>query len=164
MSKQDKNKNIMGFTLVELVITIVIVAILSVISVAVHREYVKKAIFTEGKVLVGQIVRAQSLYYMQNNEFFSWDPSQGGLCEELDIDARSNKYFRDFSMEPMGGSRSFGQKNSPQNAQKIAAIPSVIIRSFYYPKDTVAWIVAVCLYADGSTSNFEIYEEGISIK
>lgn len=161
MSRQEY-KNIMGFTLVELVITIVIIAILSLVSVAVHREYVKKAIFTEGKVLVGAIVKAQRLYYMQNNSFFSWDSHWlGGFCEEFDIDARSNKYFRDFSTEPFYVTRASksGQNKSSQRGAPISSQDYVRIRSFYFPNnDNIAWIVSVDLYADGSISDFDIYE------
>ena len=58
-----------GFTLVELVITIAIVIILSVISVPIYRGYVDKAKMSEGYALLGQILSAQKNYYSEYGNF-----------------------------------------------------------------------------------------------
>ena len=87
-----------GFTLVELVITIAIVIILSVISVPIYRGYVDKAKYSEGYALLGTILSAQKAYYSEYGYFFR---SKDSLAEngatnyepELSIDARGNKYF-----------------------------------------------------------------------
>ena len=54
-----------GFTLVELVITIAIVIILSVISVPIYRGYVDKAKWSEAYALLGMIYSAQKNYYSE---------------------------------------------------------------------------------------------------
>jgi prepilin-type N-terminal cleavage/methylation domain-containing protein len=133
---RKKYKNIMGFTLVELIITIVIVVILSMVSVAVYNGYVKKAIFTEGKVLVGSLARAQQLYYSTNGTWF--DFYYTSFCKELDIDARSNKYFKKFSIDicPPGGKR------------------AATVYAFYFRTDGRVWVVYADLFSDGKKSDF----------
>ena len=91
-----------GFTLVELVIVIVIVGILSIVSVPVYRGYVEKAMMTEGKVLLGAIGKAELAYHVQKGYFFNFNG--GSQCQELDIDADANKYFRRFQMRSGVGS------------------------------------------------------------
>lgn len=97
----NKNNDIRGFTLVELVTAMVILAILSIVSVNVYRGYVKNAIYTEGKTLVGAIAQAQKIYYMQNGGFYHCNLSgSDAFAEPLDIDARNNKYFTHFWSYP----------------------------------------------------------------
>ena len=86
-----------GFTLVELVITIAIVIILSVISVPIYRGYVDKAKMAEGYALLGVILSAQKAYYSEHGHFYyspnntDWDWSS--YYPDLGVDARGNKYF-----------------------------------------------------------------------
>ena len=92
-----------AFTLVELVITIAIVIILSVISVPIYRGYVDKAKWTEGYALLGTIISAQKAYYSEYGNFLSFTNAGGDTDYNsvLGIDARGNKYFTVFSV---GGS------------------------------------------------------------
>ncbi len=91
----DKN----GFTLVELVITIAIVIILSVISVPIYRGYVDKSKMAEGYALLGTILSAQKAYFSEYGNFLDDHQSSGGTGTYtnndtvLGIDARGNKYF-----------------------------------------------------------------------
>ena len=59
-----------GFTIVELIITILIVGILALIAVPVYRGYVRKSMSTEGK----------------------------NLLSDIGVDARRNKYFKSYSI------------------------------------------------------------------
>ena len=91
-----------GFTLVELVITIAIVIILSVISVPIYRGYVDKAKWSEAYALFGTIMQAQKAYYSEYGTFL--DVSHGGtgsfsLHPVFGIDARGNKYFSRFNID-----------------------------------------------------------------
>ena len=86
-----------GFTLVELVITIAIVIILSVISVPIYRGYVDKAKFAEGYALWGTMLSAQKAYYSEYGYFSKALNGHMSSCEPiLGIDARGNKYFSYF--------------------------------------------------------------------
>ena len=115
-----KNK---GFTLVELVITIAIVIILSVVSVPIYRGYIEKAKMSEGYTLLGAILSAQKNYYSEYGYFL--DDNQSGFWNHnnsvagldgrifqsfssvLGIDARGNKYFSLFYINSDDGSRQF---------------------------------------------------------
>ena len=96
-----------GFTLVELVITIAIVIILSVISVPIYRGYVDKAKMAEGYALLGVILSAQKTYYSEYGNFLHFNKSapviessiqnsRTAYSPVLGIDARGNKYFTVF--------------------------------------------------------------------
>ena len=94
-----------GFTLVELVITIAIVIILSVVSVPIYRGYINKAKWAEGYALLGVILSAQKTYFSEYGNFLAWDNSSSGNGGNkaltayetvLAIDARGNKYFTCF--------------------------------------------------------------------
>ena len=90
-----------GFTLVELVITIAIVIVLSVVSVPIYRNYVDKAKMSEGYALLGTILSAQKAYYSEHGNFYgpvgwvSYDSFFG-------VDARGNKYFSYFGFGNRG--------------------------------------------------------------
>ena len=104
-------RKLKGFTLVELVITIAIVIILSVVSVPIYRGYVNKAKMAEGYALLGTILSAQKAYYSQYGSFLrdTQASTKGGKYyttneEVLGIDARGNKYFTLFSIGFSGAS------------------------------------------------------------
>ncbi len=90
-------KRAKGFTLVELVIVIVIVGILSIVAVPIYRGYTRKAMGTEAKSLLGSIQTAQKVYYAENS-VFKTVTGPTSFDEELDVDARSNKYFTGFTV------------------------------------------------------------------
>ena len=91
-----------GFTLVELVITIAIVIILSVISVPIYRGYVDKAKYSEGYALLGTILSAQKAYYSEYGNFLRHSNNNGTQWTSynsiLGIDSRGNKYFTEFML------------------------------------------------------------------
>ena len=93
-----------GFTLVELVITIAIVIILSVISVPIYRGYIDKAKFSEAYALLGVILSAQKTYYSEYGYFLKYQQTSGYTNYEpvLSIDARGNKYFTRFLVSRNG--------------------------------------------------------------
>ena len=94
-------KKAKGFTLVELVIVIVIVGILSIVAVPIYRGYTRKAMGTEAKSLLGSIQTAQKVYYAENSTFKTVT-NVTDFDEELDVDARSNKYFTGFKVSVNG--------------------------------------------------------------
>ncbi len=83
-----------GFTLVELVITIVIVGILSLVAVPIYRNYVRRAMGSEASALLGAINNAEKIYFTENAGFYTVGLTS--FDETLDIDARANKYFTSF--------------------------------------------------------------------
>lgn len=94
----NKNK---GFTLTELVITMIIVGILALIAVPVYRTYVREGIATEGKALLGEINAAQQVYYSRNGEYYAGTAGQQ-MGASFGVDARRNKYFTSYDLQRDG--------------------------------------------------------------
>lgn len=86
-----------GFSLSELVVTLVMVAILAIIGLPIYRGYVKKGIATEGKALLGEINAAQQIYYTRHGQYYAGSVGQsfGGA---FGVDARRNKYFTSYDI------------------------------------------------------------------
>lgn len=66
--KAHKRQN-SAFTLVELMITVAIMAILSTIAYASYRSYIVRANRTEAKMALLQIQTAEEKFYLQNNRY-----------------------------------------------------------------------------------------------
>ncbi|MBN2407194.1 MAG: prepilin-type N-terminal cleavage/methylation domain-containing protein [Elusimicrobia bacterium] len=124
-----------GFTLVELVVVMVIIGILAVISVPMYRNYVERAIQSEGRALVGGIASAQKVYYAEHGTFMA---VAAGTSQSttLGVDARSNTYFTTFSVTTGGGGTLFtatavgGVADAPWNVVyrgNIAAAPTITV-------------------------------------
>jgi prepilin-type N-terminal cleavage/methylation domain-containing protein len=101
-----------GFTLIELVVVLVIIGILSVIAVPMYRGYIRRAMASEGRTLVGVVHRSQQSYYAEHSTYVtivatmdasSMDLDGDGNPKDIDIDARMNTYFRTFEVVLAGG-------------------------------------------------------------
>ncbi|MBQ3835041.1 MAG: prepilin-type N-terminal cleavage/methylation domain-containing protein [Elusimicrobia bacterium] len=100
MKKIKKRK---GFSLIEVIITITIIAVLSMISGPIYKSYSDKATMAEGYALLGTIRSAQEAYFNDTGYFLhgSYSSGKGGAtCNEevLGIDARHNKYYTSFNV------------------------------------------------------------------
>ncbi len=77
-----------GFTLIELIVTVMIVGILTALAVPIFRQNVKKAMATEGYSLIGSIKTIERIYFSEHYKYTSnWGDISG------DIDINNNKYF-----------------------------------------------------------------------
>ncbi|GAB1402481.1 hypothetical protein MASR1M68_13920 [Elusimicrobiota bacterium] len=93
-------KNIKAFTLMELVITIVILGILIVLIVGSYETYLKEAKTTEGIMLASSIAKIQTIY---QREYGAYLPITNASFNEIpEIEARFNKYFKVFSVHVPG--------------------------------------------------------------
>lgn len=89
-------KNHKGFSLMELVITFVVFAILIVLVVGSYGIFVKEAKTSEGIMLASSIAKIQKMYYA---EFSEYKPAENASFTEVpEIDAKLNKYFKTFSV------------------------------------------------------------------
>ena len=95
---------IKGFTLVELVITIAIIIILSLISAPMYTEHVKKAKMSEAYAILAEIRDAQIRYYNEYREFLNGWTTRKGIydttkCEPvLGVDIRGKKHFKSLQL------------------------------------------------------------------
>lgn len=110
-----------GFSLIEVIVTVLIIAVLSMISGPIYRSYSDKAILTEGYALLGTIRAAQENYYNDTGIFLCGDDTSTGreniaTCNEeiLGIDVRHNKYYTAF----MCGRRLYPLNNSASSSYK----------------------------------------------
>ena len=93
-----------GFSLTELIIAVVIIAILSIVGVNIYKALLMRAISTEGKTLMGLIARAEKTYWVEYGEFYGFQGTQGqevadefkeqAYSDVLGFDARTNTYFK----------------------------------------------------------------------
>ena len=84
-----------GFTLVELMVSVAIVAILSSVSTSVHRGYVKRALAAEGVSLAGGIRMCQQIHYAEHG---AYTDAWGDLCGNFDLER-----FKFFNSTPTLG-------------------------------------------------------------
>ena len=94
-----------GFTLVELIITIAIIVIVSLISAPLYTGYVQKARFAEGYNLLAEIREAQIRYYNERRTFLAgtninapYPPLTTEYMPVLEVSARGNSHFRNFNI------------------------------------------------------------------
>jgi len=58
-----------GFTLIELMVTVVIIGILASIAFPSYQEFVKRGNRTEGQAFLSEVAARQERYFAQNNEY-----------------------------------------------------------------------------------------------
>lgn len=91
--KSKKN----GYTLVELIGVLVVIAILAIISVASYRVSVKKGIATEGRNLLSEINSAEQSYRYRTGSFYATSSAET-QNKKLGLDFRKNKYFTSYTI------------------------------------------------------------------
>ena len=89
--KGEKMKNRSGFSLLELIITVVIIAILSLVTIVVYKGYRQRAIDTEARMMLGELNKAQQVYYLRHKSYTS-------NADSLKVDLKRNKYFTTFTI------------------------------------------------------------------
>lgn len=93
-------KNNKGFSLMELVITFVVFAILIVLVVGSYGIFVKEAKTSEGIMLASSIAKVETMYERENGAYKQI--LNASYSDIPQIDARFNKYFKLFSVNVPG--------------------------------------------------------------
>jgi type IV pilus assembly protein PilE len=89
MSVFRRKPNQKGFTMIELMVVVVIVAILAAIAIPIYGRYIKNARMTEAEARIGEIITAAKAYAQETDEvppggngIGEWPPAGGaGLCD-----------------------------------------------------------------------------------
>ena len=58
-----------GFTLMELMVTIIMVAALAVVALSQYQKAIERSNAVEGKVYLEQVAKAQQFFFLQNGEY-----------------------------------------------------------------------------------------------
>lgn len=115
-------KKTTGFSLVELIITIVIVAILASAGVPIYRGYMKRGIATEAKTLLGQVNSAQQIYYERHSQYYAGSDEQQKEAGCF-VDAKKNKYFTSYSVSTTSANK-FQAVTNNYKGQQLTIIAS----------------------------------------
>lgn len=68
MYKPLKNRQ-SGFTLIEVLVVVIIVAILAAVAFPIYQQYVKSAYASDAQATIGAIVNASKMYYQDSGEY-----------------------------------------------------------------------------------------------
>ncbi len=90
-------RHILGFTLIELMITVAIIGILAAIAYPAYQDSVRKARRAEGHAFLMDAMARQERYYSENNEYIITEPGLADLGYQADADGRfysPDKWYR----------------------------------------------------------------------
>ncbi|TDV65789.1 type IV pilin protein [Pseudomonas sp. LP_7_YM] len=107
-----------GFTLIELMITVAIVAILAAIAYPSYTKYVQRGYRSEGIAMLSDAVARMERYYAQNNTYVGATLSTLGLSTDSKVTTLSSansKYTLSFSGTP--GATTYTLQVVPQDSQ-----------------------------------------------
>lgn len=90
-------KQLRGFTLIELMITVAIVAVLAAVAYPSYTKYVQRGYRSEGIAMLTDAVARMERYYAQNNSYAA--PNLAGLGI-TNANTANNRYTLSFSGTP----------------------------------------------------------------
>ena len=88
-----RRPDLKGFTMIELMVVVVIVAILAAIAIPIYGRYIKNARMSEAEARIGEIITGAKSYAQEydanDNGIGEWPPAAGGgVC-----DLSATQYF-----------------------------------------------------------------------
>ena len=83
-----------GFTLVELLVTVAVVAILTTLATAGYRQYLRRANRADATTALLRIASAQEKHYLQNGRYASGDELPAAPPAGLGIPRTERGYYR----------------------------------------------------------------------
>jgi type IV pilus assembly protein PilE len=114
-----------GFTLVELMIVLAIIAILAAIAIPSYSRYAFRARRADGQELLLRIANAQERYYATNNKYGTLSGTPG--LGYTDPAVSEKGYYQVTVTFPSGASSSYLETATPQGAQSKDACGTLSI-------------------------------------
>ena len=82
-----------GVTLVELLVTVVVLGILAAIGTPMYRQYIERAHRVDATTALMRLAANQERFYLQNNTYADDDELADAMPEGLGIGATENGYY-----------------------------------------------------------------------
>ena len=121
-----------GFTMIELMMVVIIVAILAAVAVPLYRANVRRAYASEAVATLGAIRSAERTYYAEHGEYLSVAAGDlGNMPTDADpglgIDCSQNRYWSADAFEVTASGNTFtatatGDDSTAPEASKVAGI------------------------------------------
>src|SRR5262245_59514616 len=91
-------KNMLGVTLIELMVVIVVLAVLASIAVPSYRRYMIRSNRTEATAALLQMQTAQEKFFLQNNRYATDDEIADGPPDGLGLPTTTQSGYYDISL------------------------------------------------------------------
>jgi prepilin-type N-terminal cleavage/methylation domain-containing protein len=111
MAKNVTKQMKKGFTLVEMMIVVAIIAVLAGVAIPQYGKYVKKSETTEAIRFMKQIIDAEILYYSTNKKYKEFDGTDAGkatLKNTLEIEIPKGANFKSYAVKACGADKNKG--------------------------------------------------------
>jgi prepilin-type N-terminal cleavage/methylation domain-containing protein len=148
-----------GFTLVEMMIVVAIIAVLAGVAIPQYNKYVKKSEAMEGVRLMKQIVDAQIIYESKNGEYKAFTATeQNASLEVLGVSIPKGAKFDEFTVTKCTGTVQgiiVSSSTGDTGAMKVYTIypTGVTLTSKEYNKDYYEGSSYLKDYIDGEANN-----------
>lgn len=119
-----KNNNKKGFTFVEVIFVLIIIAILAVVSIPLYRGYVKKGIAAEGRNLLSDINTGEQSYKFRTGVLYATS-SPETQNTKLGVDFRKNKYFTSYTITKNDTTGSYTAVTSTYKGKNLTLVGSL---------------------------------------
>ncbi|MFJ3483594.1 type IV pilin protein [Pseudomonas sp. NPDC090202] len=105
-------KRLRGFTLIELMVTVAIVAILAAVALPSYTRYVQRGYRSEGLAMLNDAVARMERFYAQNNSYAATNLAGIGITN---ANSASGRYTLSFTATPTA--TAYSLQVAPQGAQ-----------------------------------------------
>lgn len=105
-----------GFTLIELMITVAVVAILAAIAIPAYQQYVMKSRRTAAKTAILELASREERYYTTHNTYSATAADLGYAALPADVPDSATPYYR-LNVVTANGNTEYSVSAAPTGAQ-----------------------------------------------